>query len=282
VEAIPTTWQEVDAACEQLLAMDGGPEYCITWPNHGWFFEQWMAQQDAPFANNDNGRSARATEVLINSEAGVAIATWWQNAYNNGYYYYSGTQRDWAATEQAIQTAQTAMIITSSADARNITEAASANGIELVTARMPYNGEVPWTGNLIGGASVWLLDGLSPEVEDGALTFLIFLSNTENAASWHQATGYLPIRQSSVELLESQGWFEENPNFYTASDQINNSTVTVATSGALLGTFAETRNLVTQAMEDLMLQGGDPAEVLTAAKAEADSLLADYNSLYGE
>jgi sn-glycerol 3-phosphate transport system substrate-binding protein len=86
VEGIPTTWQEVEAACEAVLAMADAPEYCITWPNHGWFFEQWMAQQDAPFANNDNGRSARATEVLFNSEAGVAIATWWQDMYNKGYY----------------------------------------------------------------------------------------------------------------------------------------------------------------------------------------------------
>lgn len=282
LEAPPATWQELQAACEAILATEGAPEYCVTWPNHGWFFEQWMAQQDAPLANNDNGRSARATEVLLDSEAALSIATWWQEMYNKGYYYYSGTQRDWTATEQAIQTGQTAFIITSSADARNITEAAAGNGIELVTTRMPYNGEIPWTGNLIGGASVWLLDGLTPEVEDGALSFMLFLTNTENAASWHQATGYLPIRQSAVELLESEGWFEENPNFFTASDQINNSSLTVATSGALIGTFNETRNIVTQAIEDLMLQGGDPAERLATAKADADALLADYNALYGE
>lgn len=282
IEAPPATWAEVEAACAAVMAMADAPEYCITWPNHGWFFEQWMAQQDAPFANNDNGRSARATEVLLNSEAGVAIASWVQSMYNAGYLYYSGVQRDWDATEQAIQTGQTAMIITSSADARNITEAAAGNGIDLVTTRMPYNQETGWTGNLIGGASIWLLNGLSPEVEDGALTWLLFLTNTENAASWHQATGYLPIRQSAVDLLESQNWFKDNPNFFTASDQINNTTVTVATSGALLGTFAETRNIVTQALEDLMLAGGDPAERMSAAKAEADKLLADYNALYGE
>jgi sn-glycerol 3-phosphate transport system substrate-binding protein len=282
VDAPPATWAEVEAACEKIMGMADAPEYCITWPNHGWFFEQWMAQQDAALANNDNGRGARATEVLINSEAGVAIATWYQSLYNAGYLYYSGVQRDWTATEQAIQTGQVAFALTSSADARNITQAAAGNGIEVVTTRMPYNQEKGWTGNLIGGATIWLLNGLSPEVEDGALTWLLFLTNTENAASWHQATGYLPIRQSAVELLESQNWFTDNPNFFTASDQINNSTVTVATSGALLGTFVETRNIITQALEDLMLAGGDPTERMNAAKAEADKLLADYNALYGE
>lgn len=282
VETIPATWQELEAACVKIMAMASAPEACITWPNHGWFFEQWMAQQNAPLANNGNGRAERATEVLLDSEAAVTIASWWQKMYNEGYYYYSGRQRDWTATEQAIQTGQVAMVITSSADARNIIEAATGNGINLVTSRMPFNAEVGWTGNLIGGASIWLVDGLSPEVEEGALTFLLFLNNTENAASWHQATGYLPVRQSSVELLEKQGWFETNPNFYTASDQINNSTVTIATSGALLGTFVETRNIVTQAIEELMLAGGNPAERMAKAKADADALLLNYNSLYGE
>jgi sn-glycerol 3-phosphate transport system substrate-binding protein len=282
VEAPPATWAEVEAACEKIMALEDAPQGCITWPNHGWFFEQWMAQQDALFANNGNGRDERATEVLFNGEEGVAIATWWQDMYNKGYYVYSGVQRDWAATEQAIQSGSTAMIITSSADAANITTAASANGIELVTSRMPYNQEKGWTGNLIGGASLWLVDGLAPEVEEGALTFLLWFTNTENAAEWHQVTGYLPVRTSAVELLEEQAWFTENPNFFTASDQINNTTVTPATRGALLGTFPQTRDLITQAIERLMLEGGDPAEVLTQAKTEADALLADYNSLYAE
>jgi len=282
IETPPATWQELEAACEAIMALENGPEYCVTWPNHGWFFEQWLAQQNAEIVNNGNGRQARATEVLLTSENALNIMEWWKSMYDRGFYYYSGRQRDWTATEQAVQTGQTAFSITSSADARNITEAAAANGVNIVTSRMPYDADYGWTGNIIGGASLWLVDGLDPAVEEGALAFLLFLNNTENAASWHQATGYLPIRKSSVELLESQGWFESNPNFFTASDQINNSTVTSATSGGLFGTFVETRDLVTQAIEDLMLQGGDVAERMARAKADADKLLADYNSLFGE
>jgi sn-glycerol 3-phosphate transport system substrate-binding protein len=282
LEKPPATWQELEAACKiamekkDALKIDG----CITWPNHGWFFEQWMAQQDALMANNGNGRDARATELLFNSEAGVAIAAWWQNMYKQGYYVYSGKQRDWDATEQAIQGGKVAFIITSSADAANITKAASDNGIEVVTTRMPHNAETGWTGNLIGGASLWLLDGLDKTVEDGALMWLLFLNNTQNAADWHRVTGYLPITTSATELLTGEGWFEKSPNFFTASDQITNSKVTPATRGALLGTFPDTRNLITAAMEELMLKGGDVKAVLDKAKEEADKLLADYNSLY--
>lgn len=280
IETPPATWQEVEAACETIMALAEAPQGCITWPNHGWFFEQWVAQQDGAYANNDNGRAERATEILLNSEAGLAVANWWQGMYNKGFYIYSGVQRDWTATEQAIQTGSTAMIITSSADAANITNAAGENGIEIVTSRMPYNGETGWTGNLIGGASLWLVGGLDAVVEDGALGFMLYLNNAENAADWHRVTGYLPITYGAVEVLEAEGWFETNPNFRTAFDQINDSTVTVATSGALLGTFRETRDIVTQTMENLMLAGGDAAEAMAAASEAANALLAEYNQLY--
>jgi sn-glycerol 3-phosphate transport system substrate-binding protein len=276
----PATWQEVEAACAAIMALPEAPAGCITWPNHGWFMEQWVAQQNGTLANNGNGRGERASEILLNSDAMVSTISWWKEMYDAGYYTYSGVQRDWGATEQAIQSANVAMIITSSADAANITTAASTNGIEIVTSRMPYNDETGWTGNLIGGASLWLVDGLEPAVEDGALAFMLTLNNAENAADWHRVTGYLPITYSAVELLEAEGWFEENPNFRTAFDQINDTTVTEATEGALLGTFNETRNIVTQAMEDLMLAGGDVMERLTAATEEANALLAEYNQLY--
>ncbi|MGQ9838578.1 MAG: extracellular solute-binding protein [Cyanobacteriota bacterium] len=280
IDTPPATWQEVEAACEKIMALPDAPQGCITWPNHGWFYEQWMAQQNAVLANHENGRAARATQLFLDSEPSVAIASWWQSMADKGYYVYSGRQRDWAATEQAIQTGTVAMAITSSADAANIINAAKENKIDIVTTRMPYNAEAGWTGNLIGGASLWLVKDLPKEVEDGALTFMLWLNNTENAAEWHQVTGYLPIRKSSVELLESQGWFEENPNFYTAIDQINSSTVTTATRGALLGAFPQIRDVITQTMENLMLQGGDSAQAMAQANQQANQLLAEYNSLY--
>lgn len=40
---------------------------------HGWYFEQWMSEQNAMLVNNGNGRDARATETNLNSPAGMKI-----------------------------------------------------------------------------------------------------------------------------------------------------------------------------------------------------------------
>jgi sn-glycerol 3-phosphate transport system substrate-binding protein len=284
VEAAPTTWAEVEAACEAVMAMDGAPEYCFSFPNHGWFFEQWLAQQDALFANNNNGRDARADEVVFASDAGVAVLTWLKDMSNKGYLYYSGAQGgdSWGTVDQAFSTQQIAMAAYSSSDTAVYTNLGVDNGFEVLASFLPYNQETGWTGNLIGGASLWLVDGLATDVEDGALSFLIYMNNTENAASWHQLTGYIPVRLSAAQELTDAGWFTEHPNFTVAGDQLAQSTVTPATSGAVLGAFPAIRNEVTQAIDTVLLTEEDPATVLQTAQDRSNEILSEYNLLNAE
>jgi sn-glycerol 3-phosphate transport system substrate-binding protein len=280
-DAPPATWNEVEVVCEAVMALDNAPEYCFTWPNHGWFFEQWLAQQNALYVNNGNGREARATEVAWNNEAGVAILQWLDDLYNKGYLYYSGAQGgdSWATVDQAYSTQQVAIAVYSSSDTTLYTEMGIEGGFETVASFLPYNDDTGWTGNLIGGATLWLVDGLDPAVEEGALAFLLYLNNTENAADWHKVTGYIAIRESANALLEAEGWFEQWPNQTVAARQLAESTVTPATSGALVGGFPAIRNLVTAAIDRVLLTDDDPAAVLAEAAAGANVIIEEYNLL---
>ncbi len=277
----PATWGEVEAVCEKVMALSDHPEYCFTFPNHGWFFEQWLAQQNALYVNNDNGRSERATEVAFNSEAGVAVLTWLNDLYDKGYLYYSGAQGgdSWSTVDQAYSTQQVAMAAYSSSDTTLYTQMGVDGGFESLASFLPYNDATGWTGNLIGGATLWLTDGLDPAVEDGALTFLLYFTNTENAADWHKVTGYVAIRNSSNELLKTEGWFDANPNQTVAADELSQSTVTPATSGALVGGFPSIRNEVTAAIDRVLLTDDDPKAVLDDAAKKANAIIEEYNLL---
>lgn len=280
VEAVPETWAEVEAACEAIMALDSPPSACITWPNHGWFFEQSIAQQGGLLVNNDNGRSARADEVFVNSPEMLAFVDYWKGLADAGYYSYSGTQRDWEGTVNAFTAQEVAFILTSSGDAGSLVTSTEEAGFEMTVARMPYNGDVEYAGNLIGGATLWLVNGLDEETQDGALAFLQFLDNPENAASWHQTTGYIPITNEAVTMLEEEGWFEENPWARVATDQLDMGDGSPAASGAIFGSFVETRDMITQAMEDVLVSEADPQERFDEAQEEAQAALEDYNALY--
>ena len=278
----PATWAEVEAACAAITAMADAPsEGCITWPNHGWFFEQSLGQSGVNLANNDNGRSARATEVILNSDAAIEYVQWWSDLDDAGYYVYTGTQRDWGGTSAAFQAQNVAMLIYSSSDTTALTESGVENGFEVRSSFMPYNQDRDYVGNLIGGATLWLTNGLTTAEQDGALAFMNYFSNPENAAEWHQLTGYIPITNAAAQLLESEGWYAESPNSAVASAQLDAAANTPASLGAFLGDFVAIRDVVTMAVEDILVNDVDVATRLGSAQVEAQVLLDDYNELFG-
>jgi len=94
---------------------------------------------------------------------------------------------------------------------------------------------------------------------------------------WHKLTGYYPVRSSSIDLLEEEGWFAENPNFTVAFDQLLETIPNSATAGALSGSFLDMRTTVGEALQRV-LNGADPQEAMNNAKAVADARLEEYNA----
>ena len=281
VTEIPTTWQEVEAACETLMA-SGEADDCITWPNHGWFTEQAVAQQGGLLVNNDNGRSARADEVMLDSDEMLDWVNYWKAMDDAGYYTYTGTQRDWDGTYNAFASQSLPFLLYSSSDTTLLTEEGEGGGFEVEASFMPYNADRPDGGNIIGGATLWLTEGLEEDVQDVALAFMNYLNNPENAADWHRVTGYIPVTNASVALLEDEGWFEENPNSAVANAQLDAAPESAATAGALMGNFGQIRDVYTEAIEDILVNDLDVAERMTEADASAQQLLEEYNSLFVE
>jgi sn-glycerol 3-phosphate transport system substrate-binding protein len=274
----PATWGDVEAACQAIMALPDAPSGCITWPNHSWFVEQTMGQQGELLGNADNGRSGRATEVYLESDGMLAYIDWWKDLSDAGYYTYTGLQRDWDGTSNAYLAEEVAMLIYSSSDTTFFDDNSTfANQASF----MPYNENVDYIGNLIGGATIWMLNGLDTATEDGALAFMNFFSNPENAAAWHQLTGYVPITEDAVALLETEGWYDESPNSKVASDQLAAAQNTPASLGALLGNFVGIRDVITLAIEDILVNDLDVTTRMGQANEEANKSLTEYEQLYG-
>ncbi len=273
--AIPSTWAEVHEAC--ALIVDSFDDVdCINFGAGGWYFENAMAMQGAFMANNENGRGgACVTEVLFNSQEAVDYLAWHKSLEVAGYWV------DYGRSEYNITWAnsQLAMHMTSSAAARGRVEIGEGNGFTVGADRMPYNQDVEYIGNTVGGGMILLTDGLEPEVEEGAVTFLMFLLQPENVAAWHQSTGYVPITQSGVEFLDAEGWFEENPTFAVASQQLANSARAPQTAGAVFGSFAQVYGMYREVFQNILRNDADIQESLDRLKAEADLLIEEYNLL---
>src|SRR5205814_4333695 len=221
VSQLPQTWDDVVAVCEQIARHRPGPEYPITWSNHGTFFQQAVATQGGLLVDNDNGRSGRATTTNLASKEMLTWVEWWRQLHRDGHYLYTGSIPDWAGTLQAFADQRVAIRISSSNDVNYMVQAARDNGFGISVGIFPFSPQVPYVGNAIAGTSIWLADGLDEVTRDGALAFLQFMHNPRNAADRHKANSFAPITHASLDLLEREGWFADHPYHRVASEHVS-------------------------------------------------------------
>lgn len=269
----PTTWAEVEEYSKAIMdagAAEGG--FSMGWP--AWILEQSFATHDELYANNDNGRSGRADEVLFNSEFGNMVLSEWQRMANEGVLVYGG--RTYKANDPFLAQ-QFPFLFQSTSSLAGILGKAE---FEVGTAFLPRWGDEYGAGNsVVGGGCLWVMDTATPEQQVAAWDFLKHSFSTERSVAWHKGTGYFPTSNTAFEELKEEGWFEAEPNHMTAFDQILSGADTPAATGVLLGDFVQIRDIVGTAIEEIVVNGADPQEALDAAVEETNQVLADYASL---
>ncbi len=272
----PTTFGAVLKDCQQIEATKAAAD-CMTWPLHSWFIEQWVADQGALLVNHDNGRSGRATKVLLDSAAMQKIMNWWKEMYVKGYYVYSGKPEDWSGANSAFFSQQVAMEITSTSDITIHNIDAKKAGYELGIGFLPIPDGVTRHGTVIGGASLWMTKGHSQVQNRASVTFLLWLTNADNQIAWSGHTGYFPVVLSAVRKLTDEGWYNTHPNFAVAVQQLLKTQVGPATQGARMGPFPQVRTIVENAVQKIF--SGTPVnQALKAATHQANQALTSYNS----
>jgi sn-glycerol 3-phosphate transport system substrate-binding protein len=282
VEAPPTTFDEMLAACEAIMnAGIEGLDACINWPVTSWFPEQWLAMQGVLFANNDNGRSGRVTEVNWDTPELLNIMNWWQTMADEGYYSTTGTTEDYFGEFVAFVSQNTAMHISSTAAVSNAINF-SRNQFELGVAPLVRPSADATNGVTAGGAALWVTGGHSDAETQAAVDFVLFMTNPESIALWHQGSGYLPNRQSSIDMLEAENWFEENPFFAVAVDQLLAvEESNPANAGAVMGPYGTVRDIHNEVVLSIISGDASPEEALEAGAQRANSTIQEYNSIIG-
>ncbi len=270
------TFGEIIEHCEALEA-SGYDARCITFPLHSWFVEQWIAQQGATLVDNGNGRDGRATEILLTSDEMKTIVSWIKELSDRGFYSYTGTLEDWDGSESIFQTQNAMYHITSTASMGNQLNAAQEGGYELGTGRLPIPDGTMRNGVVIGGASIWLTRGHPQDELEAAVDFVLYMTNTENMADWHRRSGYYPVRNTSVDMLEAEDWFANNPTQTIAFTQLLETIPNQATAGAVVGSFLDLRTVIGEAIQRV-IGGADIDVALSEAKQRADADLAEYNA----
>jgi len=277
----PTTYEEVLEYAEKLTTKDdkGNVEQAaICWSLNCWFFEQFMAKQNAPLVDNDNGRTGRPTKAIFNSDAGLKVFNFWNDLTQKGYMINTKLE-DWTGARNLFISQKVAMLITSTSDVALMVTSAEENNFELGSAFIPAPADAETGGVVIGGGSLWLIDGHPQNETDAAWQFVKYMAEAPQQIKWHAGTGYFPVRKDAIEGLLAQGYYAESPHNLTAILQLLLSTQNYNTNGAIIGAFAEMRSIVASNVEKMLSGSMTPTEALEAAEKEATEAIRTYEGL---
>jgi len=285
IEAPAPDWTFSDflATCDALE--ESGVEFCATFGTVGWYFEQILANSGGLYFNNDNGRTDRATEVTFNTGEGVEVFEFLTGLINDGHAPNLGST--WSDTDSVFFAESAAMIFDSTSGVQGFQENA---GFPVKTAFIPHSDNSERNGVAIGGAALWLIDSEDDAADAASWDFMKFMTEADQQVTWHTGTGYFPVLASLQDdpPPELATFWEENPNFVTAIDQLattetvnDDGSINYAVLGGRAGPFPEIRRIIVEAYSGVLDEGKTAQEALDEAAERANQTLSDYNAFFG-
>jgi len=273
----PKTWAEMESFSRQIK--ESGAANCgITTEWMSWIqTENLSALHDQQFGTLENGFGGMGSEFTFNN---AVVARHWDNLKkwsDEGLFQYAGPAGG-ADAKPKFYAQECAIFMGSSASRAGVI--ANAKDFEVGFAPLPYYDDVTTEpkNSIIGGATLWVLQGKSPEEYKGVATFFTWLQKPEVQADWHQFTGYLPITNAAFELGKTQGYYEKNPGADIAITQITRGTPTANSKGVRFGNLTQVRDVVDNEFEALLAGQKTAQEALDSAVSRGNQILRDFEA----
>lgn len=276
----PATWAEF--AEDLAVLKDAGVECGFAFDFDPWMnLEQFSAINDLPIASLDNGYGGLGAEVEFNETP---------------YVQHMQDFKDWMDAGYArIQTAQTGRNLiqsfadgtcastTSSIANHGVVGDTAVEGLEWGVAMLPVIEEGARTNSLVGGASLWIMDGKSDEEYEAAAAFIRYVTAPDTGEQYMvENTGYIPVTRSGFELLQEEGFYErpEIAGREIAIESLTASDVTPRSRGIRLGNYTSIRAEMRAELEAAFTGAKDMQAAIDDAAERSDQILRRYEQTY--
>lgn len=200
----PGTWDELREWGEAIMGLENGPKvhaFTNAVGYNAWYFHgnvwQW------------GGNYSDELEILIDEGPAVEAGEWMRRFIHDDDMAYMT-----ADTRTDFTNGLTATIHDSTGSLSGILETAQ---FEVGAAMLP---EKEQFGCPTGGSGIGVMAAAPDERKQGAYEFIKFAAQPDKAAFWSTNTGYMPVIEAARDSSEMQSYFEENPLFRIAVDQL--------------------------------------------------------------
>ena len=273
-EKPPTTWDELGEMAGKVVASGGKCGFTPQWQT--WtMIENYGAWHDLPFATKANGFGGTDIELKFNDQPRIKhiqrLADWAKDKR----FVYGGRE---GKSDALFNGGECAFRVGSSGSAAGADKALGAENVGI--AMMPYDPAVrPKPQNsIIGGATLWVLQGRPKAEYVGVAKFMTYLSSTPVQAKWHQDTGYVPITLAAAKATEESGFYKKFPGRDIAVKQLTLNPPTDNSKGLRIGNFVQIRDVVDEELESVWSGKKDAKTALDEAVKRGNELLRKFEA----
>ena len=285
-EKPPQTLDEARAYSEKLLKVDSAGNVVrsgIALDLGAWYLENILAEHGDLYVDNNNGRDGRATEAVFNNDTARAFFRWWDEMVAKGLGFNVGRNPNAVDALMAVASGRAAMAVSYSSVLRSVLDvlATGVQGVELGVGPFPVvAGSTGGPG--IFGRALWIMNQRPEAEQQAAWKLARWLAEPEQQAEFFAGASHLPVRLSAYDQETSRQVLEKYPLFQVPVNLFVGTPSTPAELGPRIGPFSKVREIVVEAMEEMLAGGKDPDQALDDAAEQATKEIQDYNSRVGQ
>ena len=269
--SVPTTWDEMRTTAQALV--DNGMDCGFSFGWQSWvMIENFSSWHDLEIGTQENGFRGFDTEMTFNNDHVASRLQDIADMQDDKLFVYGGRRGD---SLPLFTNGECGMWMNSSAYYGSIVSQAK---FEFGQTMLPLDTGVADApqNSIIGGATLWALQGHEADEYRGLSQFLTYMSSAEVQAWWHQETGYVPITTAAADLSETQGFYEANPGTDTAIKQLSLNTPTPNSRGLRFGNFVQIRDVINEELEALWAGDQSAQAALDKAVERGNKLLRKF------
>ena len=269
--SVPTTWDEMRTTAQALV--DNGMDCGFSFGWQSWvMIENFSSWHDLEIGTQENGFRGFDTEMTFNNDHVASRLQDIADMQDDKLFVYGGRRGD---SLPLFTNGECGMWMNSSAYYGSIVSQAK---FEFGQTMLPLDTGVADApqNSIIGGATLWALQGHEADEYRGLSQFLTYMSSAEVQAWWHQETGYVPITTAAYELSKTQGFYDSNPGTDTAILQLSLNEPTPNSRGLRFGNFVQIRDVINEEMEALWAGDKSAKVALDTAVKRGNALLRKF------
>jgi len=242
--------------------------------------EQFSAIHNLPIATKNNGYDGLDAELIFNKTKFADYMKDWKKLLDEGAARIQTAQTG-KTIIQAFTDGTCASMLSSVAN-HGVVGSTAKPGLNWGVTKLPVYKDFKRHNSLVGGASLWLLQGKSKPEYEAAAAYIQFLLQPKEEQWFADVTGYIPVTNTGYKAMVDSGFYTDpkRQGREIAIESLTFTPPTPVSRGIRLGNFTQIRAEIRSELEAAFTGKKEMQAALDEAAARSNQILRRFEQTF--